>query len=99
MASQNDTGQVILGDSHVYDQEITPFDSVEIDELILQELRDLIQLPNFRIARRWHGIYAKHPQKHVYVSEAQPNCKIITATGGAGMTLSMGLAEQIWSNW
>ena len=99
MASQNDAGQVILGDSHVYGQEITPFDSSEIDELMLEELRSMIRIPDFKIARRWHGIYAKHPDQHVMINEPQPNCKIVTATGGAGMTLSFALAEQIWNNW
>jgi FAD dependent oxidoreductase TIGR03364 len=99
MASQNDTGQIILGDSHLYDEEITPFDSTEIDELILHELRSLIRLPDFEIQRRWHGVYAKHPTDHVMVKEPQADCKVITATGGAGMTLSFGLAEQIWKDW
>jgi D-hydroxyproline dehydrogenase subunit beta len=99
MASQNDAGHVVLGDSHIYDGDITPFDSTEIDELIMDELASLIRLPQFKIARRWHGIYAKHPEKHVLINEPFANCKIINATGGAGMTLSFGLAEQLWENW
>ncbi|QEG24031.1 TIGR03364 family FAD-dependent oxidoreductase [Mariniblastus fucicola] len=99
MASQNNNGEVILGDSHVYDDDISPFDSAEIDRLILEELDKLIRLPDFSIERRWHGIYAKHPTRHVLVADPEPNCKIVTATGGAGMTLSFGLAEQIWKHW
>jgi FAD dependent oxidoreductase TIGR03364 len=99
MASQNDNGEVILGDSHLYDEEITPFDSQEIDDLILAELQTLIRIPDFGVQRRWHGVYAKHPEHHVFVAEPQTNCKVITATGGAGMTLSFGLAEQIWNDW
>ncbi len=99
MASQNDARQVILGDSHVYDEQITPFDSQEIDDLILAELHQLIRLPEFKIERRWHGVYAKHPEQHVLVAEPEADCKIVTATGGAGMTLAFGVAEQIWNNW
>lgn len=98
MASQNNIGQVVLGDSHVYDDDITPFDSQEIDNLILQELQSLIRLPDFQIQRRWHGVYAKHPQHHVLVIEPEPNCRVITAVGGAGMTLSFGIANQIWED-
>lgn len=96
MASQNNCGEVILGDSHLYDDEITPFDDAEIDRLILSELNSLLDLPDFQIQRRWHGVYAKHPSKPVYIAHPQDHCTIFTATGGAGMTLSFGLAEEFW---
>ena len=96
MASQNDRGELILGDSHEYGSQIEPFDDVRIDEWILRELQHLLRLPVWKISRRWHGIYAKHPDLPVYQAQPIPRVHIFTGTGGAGMTMSFGLAEDFW---
>lgn len=97
MASQNQHGEIVLGDSHEYDDDIQPFDRVEIDELILRELRKQFAFPNWTLGNRWHGIYAKHAQRSIWFSEPQPNVHVCVAPGGAGMTMSFGFADRFWS--
>jgi D-hydroxyproline dehydrogenase subunit beta len=99
MASQNALGEVVIGDSHEYDDAIDPFDKPAIDALILEYLRGMARLPDRSIAARWHGIYARHPTSLIYTAEPQPAAHVVTAPGGAGMTLSFGFAEELWDGW
>lgn len=96
MAAQNHLGEVVVGDSHEYGDGVAPFDDPRIDELILAYLRRLVRLPDWGIAARWHGVYAKHPTRPVVTAEPRPGCTVVTGAGGAGMTLAFGLAEAWW---
>ncbi len=94
MASQDRFGGIVLGDSHEYGSDIEIFDKMEIDELMLRELRKLYDFPDWTIAERWNGTYAKHFGGIEYRADALPGVQIATGTGGSGMTLSFGLADR-----
>ena len=66
---------------------------------MLRELRAVARLESWTIAERWSGIYAKHASEPQFVAEPLPGVWIVTATGGAGMTMSFGLAEENWQRW
>ncbi|MDX1982459.1 MAG: TIGR03364 family FAD-dependent oxidoreductase [Bryobacteraceae bacterium] len=95
MASQTNYGEVTIGDSHQYGLAIDIFDRPEVDELILAYLRTFARFPDMRIGQRWHGVYSKIPGKPFLVHKPSPGVRIVTAAGGAGMTLSFGLAEHV----
>jgi FAD dependent oxidoreductase TIGR03364 len=97
MASQNEAGEVILGDSHDYDAPLDPFESEAIDDLILAYARRMLRLPDWSIAARWHGVYAKGPDPVHFTAEPHRNCFVMGSPGGAGMTLAFGLAERWWN--
>ena len=99
MASAFPSGEVILGDSHEYGEDITPFDKSEINELMLRELRRLIRLDDWTIAERWHGIYAKHSDLPVFEQQMGDHVHLFVGPGGAGMTMALGLATQAWQRW
>jgi FAD dependent oxidoreductase TIGR03364 len=95
LVSQNGQGELTIGDSHEYGGEIDPFDKAEIEGWILDYLRGFLEVPGLKIASRWHGTYAKHPERPYVVLEPAPDVRIVTGVGGAGMTLSFGLAETL----
>ena len=98
MASQFQSGEIILGDSHEYGKDISPFDKIEIDELMIRELKNVIRLDDWKVKEKWHGIYAKHPDLPVYEEQINPIVSLFVGTGGAGMTMSFGLADKYWKN-
>jgi FAD dependent oxidoreductase TIGR03364 len=94
MAAQNGKGELVLGDSHEYGDRIEIHDKPEIDDLILAYLRTFLSAPELRIAARWHGSYVKHPGRAYLALQLASGVTVVTAVGGAGMTLCFGLAEQ-----
>ncbi|QDT07860.1 bifunctional tRNA (mnm(5)s(2)U34)-methyltransferase/FAD-dependent cmnm(5)s(2)U34 oxidoreductase [Rubripirellula lacrimiformis] len=99
MASTFPSGDVILGDSHEYGDDISPFDKPQIDDRIIRELRELIHLDDWTVRQRWHGIYAKHTSLPIYHDTPAGAVDVFVGTGGAGMTMAHGLAEQTWQQW
>jgi ribosomal protein L27 len=91
MASQHDDGGVVLGDSHEYDADVDAFDKPLIDDLILRELREVIAIPDWTIASRWHGVYSKHPSRAWVEAEPIDNVKVVTGleatVSGTGIKL------------
>lgn len=94
LVSQTAAGELTLGDSHEYGLCVDVFNKEEVDELILGYISGFLRAPSMKIAQRWQGVYAKHPE-HAFLSlEATPGVRIVTSPGGAGMTLSFGVATQ-----
>lgn len=96
MVSQNEKGELTIGDSHEYGLTHDPFDREFINRMILDYLQKFAQFKGNRLIESWNGVYAKltdgstdlffSPEQGVY---------IINGLGGAGMTLSFGLAEEL----
>jgi FAD dependent oxidoreductase TIGR03364 len=100
MASQTPAGEITLGDSHEYGEPISPFNRDDIDDWILEYLRTFLCLPDPRIAERWFGVYAKPKAgEHEFVASPYPSVRVISGVGGAGMTMSFGLVEDVFKAW
>jgi D-hydroxyproline dehydrogenase subunit beta len=90
-------GSIIIGDSHEYapvgKTDELGFDTKElIDDLILKEAKRIVHFPVNKIARKWAGFYAQHPDD-IFQFDISSNIHICTGIGGKGMTTSLGFAE------
>ena len=94
LVSQTAAGELTLGDSHEYGLAVDIFNREEIDRLMLRYICGFLRAPNWEIAQRWYGVYAKHPEKPYLSLTPEPGVRIVTSPGGSGMTLSFGVAEE-----
>ena len=96
MVSQNQSGQLTVGDSHEYGLSPDPFDKKNVNDLILKYLQEFASLNHPEIIESWNGVYGKltNGETDLFYSP-EPGVFIINAVGGAGMTLSFGLTEEL----
>lgn len=96
MVAQNESGELTVGDSHEYGLTHEPFDRSFINKLILDYLYRFARLKDVSVIETWHGIYPKltNGENHIVLKPGE-GVTIINGLGGAGMTLSFGLCEEI----
>jgi FAD dependent oxidoreductase TIGR03364 len=94
LATQTASGAITIGDSHAYAQTHDPFERSDVFEAILDYFDGFVRLPDRRIEEYWHGVYPSlvGGRPHL-VLEPEPGVRVVNGLGGAGMTLSFGLAQ------
>jgi len=95
LVSQHTNGDLTIGDSHEYGNAVSPFNREEIDDLILGYCNRFLPVDEFEIVERWHGVYAKGLEKPFVWEEVAAGVTAVIGVGGAGMTLSFGLAAHV----
>lgn len=94
LATQTADGAITIGDSHDYAQTHDPFEKQAVFEAILDYFDGFVRLPDRRIAEYWHGVYPSLTGGRPHLlAEPEPGVHVANGLGGAGMTLSFGLAE------
>ncbi|CAN5418683.1 TIGR03364 family FAD-dependent oxidoreductase [soil metagenome] len=96
MVSQNGRGELTVGDSHEYGSTFDPFDKHFINKMILDYLKEFASFNNWSVIESWNGIYPKltNGETEVFMSP-EKGVYILNGVGGAGMTMSFGLAEEM----
>ena len=96
MVSQNNLGELTVGDSHHYGLTHDPFDEAEINSLILKYLKGFCNIQDWELQQTWNGTYAKltNGASHFF-QQVEKNVYVFNGLGGCGMTLSFATAEMV----
>ena len=96
MVSQNQAGELTVGDSHEYGMTHDPFDKQFINRMILDYLKKFARFSDETIMETWNGIYSKLTNGEAdLILQPEEGVTIINCLSGAGMTLSFGLCEEL----
>lgn len=96
MVSQNNMGELTVGDSHEYALDFEPFDKIEINHLILDYLKRFMHIDEWEMIQSWNGIYPimTNGATDLFLNP-EPGVYILNGIGGHGMTMSFGFAEEM----
>jgi FAD dependent oxidoreductase TIGR03364 len=96
MVSQNNQGELTVGDSHEYALDFEPFDKTEINEMILAYLKKFMHIDQWEMTQSWNGIYPimTNGAAELFLNP-EPGVYILNGIGGHGMTMSFGFAEEM----
>jgi len=85
---------LVVGDSHHYEWSVAPFASEEVDDLILDELRQVLNLPDARVSERWVGTYASLDDRLAVTDAPDPSIRLVIVTSGTGASTSFAIGEE-----
>jgi len=92
---QDFSGRLVIGDSHCYfDGDIDDRLDAETERLILKYAQQMVDVPDWTIARRWQGVYTLLDDDDVFTSTIDYRIHLVTGIGGKGMTLAPALARE-----
>ncbi len=96
---QESDGSIILGDSHEYqvvgdDRGFDYETRREITDFFIEEGRNILDLPNWKVESEWYGIYSQTDDPSgIHAKMIEENIEVVTGIGGKGMTSSAGFAK------
>jgi D-hydroxyproline dehydrogenase subunit beta len=95
IAVRSSDGSLVVGDSHHYGAAADPFAPTFVDDIIMEELDAVLELPRRRILERWVGYYASVPDRLMFCDRPRDDVRIVVVTSGTGASTSFGIAEEV----
>lgn len=94
IAVQSADGSLVVGDSHRYGEAEAAFAEARVDDLIVDELQRMLDLPGARVTERWMGSYASASEP-VFISRPAPGLVLGLVTSGTGASTCFALGEEL----
>lgn len=92
--AQRPDGTLLVGDTHTYGAEASPFQQEEAFAVLLEQTRELFGVAELRVRERWQGVYASAPDEFLVAAPAVA-VRVVSVTTGIGMTTGLGLADRV----
>ena len=92
---QDPDGSFVVGDSHEHGAgDLNDILDARVENLILAEAQQLIALPSWEVAQRWHGVYGMPKSSELYRATIDDVIHIVTGIRGKGMTTGPAVARE-----
>jgi len=92
---QDFEGRLVVGDSHVYtNDDVDDMLNAETESLILRYAQQMVDGADWRIDRRWQGVYTLLEDREILESTVDGRIHLVTGIGGKGMTTAPAVARE-----
>ncbi|MDM1708874.1 TIGR03364 family FAD-dependent oxidoreductase [Thiopseudomonas alkaliphila] len=86
-------GDLIIGDSHEYSVDAQPFNSEQVDQLLIDLAEDTLGCA-VQIKERWQGVYGAKGAEPISILKPTEKVTAVLMRAGLGMSVGPGLGEQ-----
>jgi hypothetical protein len=99
IAVQSADGTLVVGDSHHSFPTPEPFADESVDRLILQHLRETLDLAHCEVVERWTGVYPCGAPTDCLIEAPDAATRVVVVTSGTGASTAFGIAEEVFHDW
>ncbi|MDX2156043.1 MAG: TIGR03364 family FAD-dependent oxidoreductase [Hyphomicrobiaceae bacterium] len=95
IAVQSADGSLVVGDSHHYGETVDPFAPSAVDDLIIDELDHVLDLPGRTVIERWTGTYASASDRLMLIDRPSDSVRLVLITSGTGASTAFAIGEEV----
>lgn len=95
IVTQDTDGSLIVGDSHHYADPPNPFDSEQVGNLIIDLVRETLDIPLVQVVERWTGVYPSAEKDLAIIDRPTDNVRLVLVTSGTGMSTAFAIGEEV----